>query len=121
NSFIFKYSPRPGTAAARRFKDDVPQAVKKRRNNELLAVQAEVGLRHHRAYVGRRLEVLVEGPSKRADKQPKPPAPGSTQLTGRTRWDHIVVFDGRKSLAGQYVEVKITAASSLVLMGELAD
>jgi len=53
NCFVFKYSPRPGTLAARSLSDDVPVAVKKRRNNELLAVQAEVGLAHHRAYVGR--------------------------------------------------------------------
>ncbi|HUS46527.1 MAG TPA: tRNA (N6-isopentenyl adenosine(37)-C2)-methylthiotransferase MiaB [Phycisphaerae bacterium] len=117
NSFIFKYSPRPGTPAARNFADDVPQAVKKRRNNELLAVQEEVGLAHHRAYVGRCVEVLVEGPSPRADKQPVAPAPGETQLVGRTRGDHIVVFDAPESLAGSYVDVEITDATSLTLIG----
>jgi len=120
NSFIFKYSPRPGTAAARRFRDDVPQAVKKRRNNELLAVQSEVGLAHHSAYVGRRVEVLVEGPSKRADKQAAPPSPESMQLTGRTRWDHIAVFDGPEGLAGRYVYVDVTGATDLVLVGRLS-
>jgi tRNA-2-methylthio-N6-dimethylallyladenosine synthase len=118
NSFVFKYSPRPGTAAAERFKDDVPMEVKKRRNNELLAVQAEVGLAHHRQYVGRTVEVLVEGPSPRAGKQPRPAREGEVQLVGRTRGDHIVVFDGPPGLAGRYVDVRITDATSLTLMGE---
>jgi len=118
NSFIFKYSGRPGTAAAKRLADDVPDEVKKRRNNELLAVQAEVGLAHHRAYVGRTVEVLVEGPSPRAHKQPSEPQPGLTQLTGRTRWDHIVVFDGPEGLAGQYADVAVTGATALTLFGK---
>ena len=118
NSFIFKYSPRPGTAAERQA-DDVPEAVKRRRNNELLAVQDEVGLAHHRAYVGRTVEVLVEGPSPRAGRQPAS-APGCVQLVGRTRWDHIVVFDGPLALADRYVSVKITDASSLTLFGEVS-
>ncbi len=119
NSFIFKYSPRPGTAAAR-MRDDVPTEVKRRRNNELLAVQAEVGLVHHRSYIGRTVEVLVEGPSPRAAKQPTPAPPGQTQMLGRTRGDHIVVFDGEPSLAGQYVDVQIADASALTLMGSIA-
>jgi len=119
NSFIFKYSQRPGTPAAKRFKDDVPAAVKKLRNGELLAVQAEVGLAHHRAYVGKTVEVLVEGPSVRAGKQPVAAAPGCTQLTGRTPGDHIAVFDGRASLAGEYVQVRVTDATSLTLFGHI--
>ncbi len=119
NSFIFKYSPRPGTAAAR-IRDDVPTEVKRRRNNELLAVQAEVGLAHHRSYIARTVEVLVEGPSPRAAKQPRPAPPGQTQMLGRTRGDHIVVFDGEPGLAGQYVDVEIADASALTLMGSIA-
>jgi len=118
NSFVFKYSPRPGTLAARKYDDDVPVSVKKRRNNELLAVQAEVGLSHHKAYVGRTVEVLVEGPSPRSDKQPRVPDPGCVQLVGRTRGDHIVVFDGPEKLAGRYVSVKVTDANSLTLFAE---
>ena len=120
NSFIFKYSPRDGTVAARRFEDDVPEAVKKRRNNELLAVQEEVGLAHHRGYVGRRVEVLVEGPSARVDKQAAPPRPEAMQLMGRTRGDHIVVFDAPESLVGRYVHVEVTDATSLTLTGKPA-
>ena len=121
NSFVFKYSPRPGAASAKRLDDDVPVEVKKRRNNELLVVQQEVGAAHHRAYVARTVEVLVGGPSPRADKQPTPAPPGQKQLVGRTRGDHIVVFDGPESLAGQYVDVRITGATSLTLFAETTE
>ena len=121
NSFIFKYSARPGTAAARRLTDDVPADVKRRRNNELLAVQAEVGLAHHRRLIGRTAELLVEGPSPRADKQPPPADPAHVQLIGRTRGDHITVFDGPPALAGQYVDVEITGATSLTLFARLSE
>ena len=121
NSFVFKYSPRPGTAAARNLPDDVPNDVKKRRNNELLAVQQEVGLAHHESYVGRAVEVLVEGPSVRAAKQAAAPTAEATQLVGRSRGDHIVHFTGPLRLAGQYVDVRITGATSLAMLGDLAD
>ena len=120
NAFIFKYSPRPGTPAAKRFDDDVDEQTKKRRHSELLGLQDEIGLAHHRSYIGRQVEVLVEGPSKRADKQPTPPPVGQTQLLGRTRGDHIVVFDGPEALAGQYVHVDVTDATALAMMGQRA-
>jgi tRNA-2-methylthio-N6-dimethylallyladenosine synthase len=118
NSFIFKYSPRPGTAAERNMTDDVPEEVKRRRNNELLAVQEQVGLAHHRSYIGTTAEVLVEGPSVRAAKQGFEPSAERTQLVGRTRGGHIVHFLGPQRLAGQYVHVRITEATSLALRGE---
>ena len=68
NSYIFKYSVRPGNEAARIFQDDVPEEVKKRRNNELLAVQNEVSLLGNQAFLGETVEILVEGPSKRERK-----------------------------------------------------
>jgi len=117
NSFIFKYSPRPGTPAARRFTDDVPRDVKRRRNNELLAVQEQVSRAHHEAFVGQQVEVLVTGPSPRVEKQTRPPTGHRMQLTGRTRGDHIVVFDGPASLIGRYVDVRIASAEALVLFG----
>src|SRR5439155_19445845 len=79
NSFIFKYSERPGTKAADRFADDVPEEVKKRRNNDLLAVQNANSQADHRAQVGTTVEVLVEGPSRHG---PRADGPGD-QLTGR--------------------------------------
>jgi tRNA-2-methylthio-N6-dimethylallyladenosine synthase len=118
NSFVFKYSPRPGTAAAKNMPDDVPDEVKRRRNNELLAVQEQVGLAHHRSYVGTTAEVLVEGQSVRAAKQGFEPSAQRTQLVGRTRGEHIVHFLGPQSLAGQYVRVRIAEATSLALRGE---
>ena len=118
NSFIFKYSPRPGTAAAKMLKDDVPTAVKRERNADLLAVQNEVGLAHHQSYIGRTVEVLVEGPSPRTNKQPHKTVPGEVQLLGRTRGDHIVVFDGEPSLTHRYTDVTITGATALTLFGK---
>jgi tRNA-2-methylthio-N6-dimethylallyladenosine synthase len=119
NSFIFKYSPRPGTVADRKYTDDIPEAVKKRRNAELLAVQKEVGLAHHQKYVGQRVEVIVTGPSSRYDKQATPPTPQRMQLMGRSRGDHIVIFDGPEALIGEYANVAITAANELSLFGEI--
>jgi len=121
NSFVFKYSPRPGTAAAGSMPDDVPDQVKRRRNNELLAVQHEVGLAHHRSYIGATVEVLVEGPSVRAGKQGFEPTPQRTQLAGRTPGSHIVHFLGPERLAGKYVQVRITDATALGLRGECED
>src|SRR5438477_3863978 len=79
NSFIFKYSPRPGTKGHELYEDDVPEEVKKRRNNDLLAIQNKVSLADHLKQVGQTVEVLVEGPSKTALKQD---TPGPLQLTG---------------------------------------
>lgn len=117
NSFIFKYSPREGTVGARTLPDDVPTEEKKRRNNELLAVQNEVSLAHHKATIGSTVEVLVEGPSVRAGKQPRPAPPGQVQLQGRTRGDHIVAFDGPAAWTGTLVNVRITQATALALRG----
>ncbi|MFW5733413.1 MAG: TRAM domain-containing protein, partial [Planctomycetota bacterium] len=105
----------PSFHGARR--DDVPEAVKKRRNNELLAIQADMGERHHRRQVGRRVEVLVEGPSVKGAKALADGETRQPQLMGRTRGDHIVVFDGPADLAGQYVEVEVTDAGSVTLFG----
>jgi tRNA-2-methylthio-N6-dimethylallyladenosine synthase len=69
NSFIFKYSPRPGTVAIDRFADDVPDEIKRRRNNELLSLQSEISAEIHREFVGRRVNVFVEQFSRR----PAPP------------------------------------------------
>ncbi len=116
NSYIFKYSERPGTKAAERYADDVPEEVKRRRNNDLLAVQTEVSRVDHRAWIGRRVEVLVEGPSKRDEKRPH--ASGDIlQLTGRTMTDHIVVFDGPSRLIGAIIPVDVVDASPFTLFG----
>lgn len=117
NSFIFKYSPRSGTKADQLYADDVPEEVKKLRNNELLAIQSEVSLADQRQMIGQTVEVLVEGPSKTALKRGE--TSGPTQLTGRTRTDHIVVFDGQPRLAGRLLPVIIREASAFTLFGEI--
>jgi len=118
NCFIFKYSPRPGTTADKRLEDNVPLEVKKRRNIELLAVQEKISGRLNAEFLGKKVRVLVEGLSKKphlnvAENKDNP------QLIGRTAADYIVVFNGPASLAGRFVEVKITQTSPLTLFGEL--
>jgi tRNA-2-methylthio-N6-dimethylallyladenosine synthase len=134
NSFIFKYSPRPGTIAIDRFADDVPEDVKRRRNNELLAVQQQVSVESNRELIGQTLEVMIEGESKLVSRQRPYPASkvelgwekraneGSrtTQLIGRTRGDQIVCFDADISLKGQLLDVEITDARNLTLFGRIA-
>lgn len=116
NSFIFKYSPRPGTKGHELFADDVPEEVKKRRNNDLLALQNAVSLQDHLKFIGKRVEVLVEGLSRTALKHD---SGGPRQLTGRTTTDHIVVFDGNERLIGQIVAVDIDQATSFTLFGSV--
>ena len=115
NSFIFKYSPRLGTKADTLLIDDVPEEVKKRRNAELLAVQNAISLEDHRAFVGKTVEVLVEGPSR---SESTTLAPGEFgQLAGRTWCDRIVLFDGPGRLIGQFLPVEIERASTVTLYG----
>jgi tRNA-2-methylthio-N6-dimethylallyladenosine synthase len=118
NSFIFKYSPRAGTKADDLFADDVPDEVKRRRNNELLAVQTAISLEENRPFVGRTVEVLVEGPSKASGARDEGDL-GPRQMTGRTRCDRIVVFDGNARQAGRFLPVTIRDASAVTLFGEV--
>ncbi len=117
NSFIFKYSERPGTRAARDLRDDVPTEVKRRRNNELLAIQNRISQEDNQRFVGQEVEVLVEGPSKvsleREDEGPQ------RQMTGRTHCDRIVVFDGNQRQAGQVIPIAIYDAHSHTLFGHV--
>jgi tRNA-2-methylthio-N6-dimethylallyladenosine synthase len=119
NSFIFKYSPREGTKADDLYPDDVPEAVKKRRNNDLLAVQNEICRQDNRPFVGRTVEILVEGPSKTAVKQGQEQSGGPIQMTGRTTCDRIVVFDGNERQAGHLLPVEIEEASPFTLFGRV--
>jgi len=118
NCFIFKYSPRPGTNADEKLKDNIPAEIKRKRNIELLDVQNEISEELSRQSLKKTVKVLVEGPSKKArlnsaGNENKP------QLVGRTATDYIVVFNGPRSLAGQFAKVKITRTSALTLFGEL--
>lgn len=115
NSFIFKYSERPGTKAADRLPDDVPEAIKKRRNNELLAVQNRISEEDNQNLLGRTFEVLVEGPSKLAAKNDE--GQEFLQLTGRTHCDRIVVFEGNRRLIGETIPIGIYDVTPFTLFG----
>ncbi len=125
NSFIFKYSERPGTKGAELYPDDVPDDVKRARNNELLALQNEISEEDNQAFIGQTVQVLVEGPSKVAERQnaTEVPSPQSqalnVQLTGRTQCDRIVVFDGNRRQIGQFISVVVYDANAHTLFGEV--
>jgi tRNA-2-methylthio-N6-dimethylallyladenosine synthase len=113
NSFIFKYSPRPLTYAAKHYADDVPEEEKRRRNNALLAVQNAISEEDNQPLVGRMVAILVEGPSKASGKLGDGGI--AAQLVGRTVHDQIVVFDGPADLIGRIIPVKIEKASAFTL------
>jgi tRNA-2-methylthio-N6-dimethylallyladenosine synthase len=128
NSFIFKYSQRPGTKAPELWPDDVPEDVKRRRNNELLALQNSISEEDSLQFIGRTVEVLVEGPSKHAQKiertdESESIAPTDdstnpiTQLVGRTTCDRIVVFEGNRRQIGQLLPVAIYDCTPMTLFG----
>lgn len=108
-AFTFVYNPRPGTRAAT-FPGQVPEEVKSRRIQELIARQNEITLAHNRSFIGRLEEVLVEGESKTNPEK----------LSGRTRTNRLVVFNGPRELTGKLVYVTITGAKLTHLEGELA-
>jgi tRNA-2-methylthio-N6-dimethylallyladenosine synthase len=118
NCFVFKYSPRPGTAAEKKLQDTVPEEIKRQRNIKLLAVQEKISDELAKEFLGKEVKVLVEGPSKKANTNTSEKE-GCVQLVSRTADDWIVVFDGPVSLAGQFANVKITKTSPLTLFGEM--
>ncbi|MBK8098478.1 MAG: tRNA (N6-isopentenyl adenosine(37)-C2)-methylthiotransferase MiaB [Planctomycetes bacterium] len=108
-SYVFKYSPRPGTVAAEQLSDDVPEAVKETRNQELLAVQGELSVAKNRALVGQIVEVLVEGDSK-----------VDGRMSGRTAHHRLVHFTSTDAeLIGRYVPVRVTQALAHSVVGDL--
>ncbi len=108
SAYMFKYSERPNTFSARHFTDDVPDEVKGRRLNEIIALQNELSVESNRRDVGKEFTILVEGESKRSPEQ----------LCGRTSQNKMVVFDRGDHKAGDYVRVRITGSSSATLFGE---
>lgn len=136
-AFVFKYSPRPGTRAAERLPDDVPDADKRRRNNALLALVEEITAEENRRFIGRRVRVFVEDLAPRpgldsrrepagdeataaaAGPSDPPPAVRHPQLRGRTGCNRIVVFRGPPDLVGQEADVTITDAGPLTLFATL--
>lgn len=119
NSFIFKYSKREGTKADQLFEDDIPDDVKKRRNNEMLDLQNAISEEDNAAFIGRSVEVLVEGPSKSSAKSNQDENAEVIQLTGRSRCDRIVVFDGNRRLIGSKIDINIYDCTPTTLMGDI--
>ena len=117
NSFIFKYSERPGTKGAQLYQDDVPDSVKRERNNQLLALQNEISESDNQAFLGQEVEVLVEGLSKSAVKE-QDDGP-QVQVTGRTMCDRIAVFDGNRRQIGQILPVTVYDANAHTLFGHV--
>ena len=110
-AFMFKYSERPGTHASKHLPDDIPEEVKIRRLNEIIALQNRLSAEANERCVGKTYEVLVEGVSKRS----------SDQLFGRTEQNRVVVFDRGQYRIGDFVRVRITECSSATLKGEAID
>ena len=111
SAFMFKYSERPGTYASKHLPDDVPEDVKVRRLNELIALQNELSAESNRRCEGRVYEVLVEGVSKHSKEQ----------LFGRTEQNKVVVFDRGKHHVGDFVKVRVNGSSSATLKGEVVE
>ena len=109
SAFMFKYSERPGTFASKNFPDDVPEEVKVRRLEELIALQNELSAEANRRCIGREYDILVEGVSKRSREQ----------LFGRTEQNKVVIFDRAGHHIGQTLRVRITDSSSATLKGEV--
>lgn len=107
SAFMFKYSERPGTYASKHLPDDIPEDVKIRRLNELIAVQNKLSAESNERCIGKTYDVLVEGFSKRSREQ----------LFGRTEQNKVVVFDRGTHHPGEYVKVRITESSSATLKG----
>lgn len=110
-SYMYYYSERPGTLAAKRYDDDVPEEVKKSRLNEVIYLQKKHSLAHNQKMIGETVEVLVEKFSKKSDQD----------LAGRDNRINMVVFPKGNAKPGDYVKVKITDCSSNVLLGEIVD
>ena len=107
-AFMFKYSERPGTYASKHLPDDVPEEVKIRRLNEIIALQTQLSAESNARDEGKTFVVLVEGVSKRSREQ----------LFGRTEQNKVVVFDRAGARIGETVDVKVTSSTAATLLGE---
>ena len=108
NSFLFKYSERPGTYAAKYLEDNIPEETKIRRLQEMIDLQTQLSLESNLRDIGKTIEVLIEGFSKRSREQ----------LFGRSQQNKVVVFDKQGYRVGQYVQVLIESATSATLIGK---
>ena len=111
SAFMFQYSQRPGTKAARHFPDDVPPEVKTRRLNEIIELQSAISLERNRECVGQTYEVLIEGTSKR----------DSGSLFGRTSSNKVCVFPALGHRPGEYVKINVESCTSATLLGNIVE
>ncbi len=111
SAFMFKYSQRPGTYAAKKLEDNVPEDVKTRRLQEIIDLQLELSRASNERDMNKEFEVLIEGFSKRSREQ----------LFGRNEQNKVVIFDKKNHRIGQFVKVKITGFTSATLFGETVD
>ncbi len=107
-SYMFFYSERPGTLAAKKYEDDIPLEVKKRRLQEIIDKQSEISLERNKLDIGKQFTVLVEGTSKKSDDKMK----------GRNSANKVIIFEGDVP-KGSYVTVKVTDCTPATLFGEL--
>lgn len=109
-SYMFFYSERPGTLAARKFEDDIPLEVKKRRLTEVIRVQNAISLKHNQKDIGKVFKVLIEGDSKKSD----------LDFKGRNSQNKVIVFPKENGLkTGDYTWVMVESASSATLKGHI--
>jgi len=111
SAFMFKYSERPDTAAAKHFENDVPEDVKSRRLEEIIALQQKLSLESNKKDIGKTFEILVEGQSKRSKKQ----------LFGRNTQNKVIIFTSSDEKIGDYVNVTVVDCTAATLIGELGD
>ncbi len=108
SAFMFKYSERPGTYAAKKLQDDVPEEVKSRRLQEIIDLQLELSRQSNERDLGKEFVVLVEGVSKKSREQ----------LFGRNEQNKVIIFDKNNHRIGQYVKVRVTGCTPATLLGE---
>ena len=108
-AYMFKYSERPGTKAARKYKDDIPEDIKTKRLNEIISLQNKISAKSKKHDVGKVFEVLIEGFSKRSEDH----------LSGRTSQNKVVVFPADGHEKGEYVNVIIEKCTSATLLGRV--
>lgn len=110
-AFMFKYSERPGTLAARKYADDIPEEVKSRRLQEIITLQNEMSLKSNEADLGKVFEVLVEGPSRKSE----------LHFCGRNSQNKMIVFPKGDVKKGDYRKVRVTHCTQATLIGELVE
>jgi tRNA-2-methylthio-N6-dimethylallyladenosine synthase len=107
-AYMFKYSERPDTLSAKKYKDDVPEEVKSKRLKEIIDMQQKLSLKSNHQDIGKIFEVLTEGVSKRS----------MNHLYGRNSQNKVVIFPAKNFKAGDYVNVKIVRCTAATLIGE---